>query len=191
MLLLLWSLPNASAVGIEAQQVSAALARRSIRYNGVEHRTRVVNADFRDAGALSSGERFDLVTGSPPYLLPAEGRRSERPQRGPCRFEDRGGVGEYLRVAEAHLSPVGCVVWVHATRYAPEVLEAADRCGLRRVRWRTVQFVEGGGSLISLFSAARSEEWRSTEDGPLVVRRRDREWSEEYRALRGEMGFPS
>ena len=42
-----WRLPHARFVTIEAQEVSVALARRSARYNGLEHRYEIRQGDFR------------------------------------------------------------------------------------------------------------------------------------------------
>ena len=51
--------------------------------------------------------KFDLVTGTPPYIPPGAGIKSERPQRGPCCFEERGGVEEYCAAAAQRLLPEG------------------------------------------------------------------------------------
>ncbi len=190
-LLVLWRFPGASLVGVEAQAVSAGLARRSVRYNGIGGRAEIRVGDFRDPGVFRPGERFDLVTGSPPYLVPGEGRRSSLPQRGPCRFEDRGGARDYLGTASARLAAGGIVAWVHATRYRDENVAAAVEAGLGRIVVRPVVFREGRESLISLFYASQNPA-RSVEDEPaLVIRRADGGWSDEYRRVRAEMGFPA
>ncbi|MEW6486968.1 MAG: methyltransferase [Thermodesulfobacteriota bacterium] len=190
-LLLLWRFPGLRLVGVEAQEESAALARRSLRYNGVQDRAEVRQGDLRCPGILGPGERFELVTGSPPYLAPGEGRRSSAAQRGPCRFEDRGGVRDYLRVAEGHLAADGLVVWVHATRYRETSLEAARAAGLSRLRYRPVAFREGRESLITLFCAARGAGASTVEEAPLVVRTASGDYSADYAAVRREMGFPA
>ncbi|NOY43935.1 MAG: methyltransferase [Deltaproteobacteria bacterium] len=191
-LLVLWKFPGAALVGVEAQAVSAGLARRSVRYNGIEGRAEIRVGDFRDPGVFDAGERFDLVTGSPPYLAPGEGRRSSLPQRGPCRFEDRGGARDYLRAASARLEAEGIVVWVHATRYRHENVAAAVEAGLGRIAVRPVVFREGRKSLISLFWASQGAAPARVEEEPaLVVRGADGVWSDEYRRIRTEMGFPA
>lgn len=189
-LLLLWRYPGLALLGVEAQAVSAALARRSLRYNGVEARAEVRLGDFRAPGRIGADERFDLVTGSPPYLAPGEARRSDRPQRGPCRFEDRGGAADYLRTASTHLEDGGFAAWVHATRYLEANLRAAQDAGLGDVGWREVVFREGKESLVSLFRARRGAPCRRAEP-PLIVRRADGSWSGSYREVRRSMGFPA
>lgn len=190
-LLLLWRFPGLRVVGVEAQEESVALARRSLRYNGVEDRAEVRCGDFRFPGVLAPWERFDLVTGSPPYLTPGEGRRSGAAQRGPCRFEDRGGAEDYLRVAEERLAPGGLAVWVHASRYREANLEAARAVGLSQIRLRPVAFREGKESLITLFCASRGAVSSLAEEGPLVVRTDSGGRSAAYAEVRRVLGFPT
>ncbi len=188
-LLVLWRFPEARLVGVEAQARSAALARRSARYNGVDGRAEIRTGDLRAPGVLGPGERFDLVTASPPYLPRGTGRRSTLPQRGPCRFEDRGGTADYLGVAARHLAPGGTVTWVHATRYRHENVAAATVAGLGRVRCRPVVFREGKDSLVTLFRAEPGDGVR--DDPALVVRGADGRWTDAFRAVREAMGFPA
>lgn len=190
-LLLAWRFPRLRVTGVEAQVESAALARRSARYNGAADRIAIHEGDLRTFAAPTGRASFDLVTGSPPYLLPSEGRRSLGPQRGPCRFEDRGGVRGYLAAAARHLRPEGLVAWVHAARYRDANLEAAREAGLGNLEWRPVVFREGRTPVIAVFRARRGGWTQPGEGPPLFVRREDGEFSEEYRRVRDEMGFPA
>lgn len=189
--LLLWRFPGLRLVGIEAQRVSVELGRRSARFNGVAGRSDLRWGDFRTPGLLLDAERFDGVTASPPYFRAGEGRRSDRPQRGPCRFEDRGGAPAYLEAARAHLSPDGVAVWVHARRHAAANLRAARAAGFVSVTARPVLFREGREGGITLFRATLRGSAEEREIAPLVVRTRDGSWSEEYARIRREMGYPA
>jgi len=73
MMMVAWRLPAARVVGVEAQSLSASMARRSLRYNGADvgGRCSARHADMREeAQWLAEEERgaFDLVTGTPPYF---------------------------------------------------------------------------------------------------------------------------
>src|SRR5690606_10536143 len=62
---------DATLVGVEAQDVSIGLARRTVARNGLSDRVRLVHGDLRDPGVLDAdlvGDGFDLITGSPPYI---------------------------------------------------------------------------------------------------------------------------
>src|SRR5512141_1118825 len=74
-----WKLPGARVVTVEAQPFSVALARRSVRYNGLSERFRIVEGDFREPSLLA-GEEFDLVLGAPPYFEPGTATEARHPQ---------------------------------------------------------------------------------------------------------------
>src|SRR5436190_3908053 len=66
-LIVAWRLPGARIMTVEAQADSVRLARKSVRYNGLDDRFAIHHGDLR---AFAPQERFDLVTGSPPYFPP-------------------------------------------------------------------------------------------------------------------------
>ena len=107
LLLLAWRFPERRGIGVEAQAVSAELARRSIRYNGVAERVTIVEGDLRD---VELGERFSLVTGTPPYFPVGSGTISSRVQRAPAAFELRGGIEAYAEAASRFLCENGTFV---------------------------------------------------------------------------------
>ena len=98
-----WRLPGARFVTIEAQEESVRLARKSAAYNGLDSiATRSATPISATPDALAPDERFDLVLGSPPYFPVGTGIEGDHPQKVACRFELRGDIGDYARVAAAH-----------------------------------------------------------------------------------------
>lgn len=191
-----WRLPLARFVTIEAQEVSVELARRSARYNGLEHRYEIRHGDFRE---LRSDERFDLVLGTPPYFPLGTGIMSEHAQKVACRFEVRGSVADYCLTAAAHLAPGGCFACVFPIN-PPQQLErveaAARDAGLTIIRRRALALREGQTPLLSLFVMSRStdlpERMRAQTwvEPPLVIRRSDGAVHPEYAAVKLSFGFP-
>ena len=193
-----WRLPGASIVGIEAQEVSVGLAKKSIEYNGLGDRFEVRLGDFRE-GALGKAERFDLITGSPPYFPLDAGVTSTHPQKVACRFEVRGDIGDYCRVASEHLESGGvfaCVFPVAPEHQRARVERAAEAVGLMIVRWRPVALDERHGAGLGLFLMARSEDLpesmraQTWVEPLLIIRRADRSLNPEYRAIKLSFGFP-
>ena len=193
-----WRLPGARLVTIEAQEVSVALARKSARFNGLEGRYEIRHADFRDAGALAEREQFDLVLGSPPYFPVGSGIEGGHPQKIACRFESRGDIADYCRVAVAHLAPGGffaCVFPLPDGQHT-RIRAAASAASLAIVRLRPVVFREESAPLIGLFGLMRShdlpEGFRDCtfEEPALTIRRADGTIHPEYQALKLAIGFP-
>jgi tRNA1Val (adenine37-N6)-methyltransferase len=193
-----WRLPGAHCVTVEAQSESVALARKSARYNGLTDRYEIREGDFRAPGILRPDERFDLITGSPPYFPPDAGVKSEHPQRLACRFELRGTVADYCAAAARHLAPAGFFACVFPAEPAQRarVEAGAAAAGLVIVRTRPVVFREGESPLVALFGLMRADdlpEWfrgRTWEEPPLIIRTRTGEIHPEYSAVKLAIGFP-
>jgi tRNA1(Val) A37 N6-methylase TrmN6 len=177
-------------VGIEAQEMSASLARRSILWNGVDDRCAVRSGDLRDSSALESLFPVDLVTGTPPYLPPGTGIESSRVQCGPCRFEHRGGVEQYCVAAARLLGETAPFVGCVSSKQRARVELGACNAGLMLETWRDVVPREGKAPLFSVFSMRRNAEGPCREQPPLVLRGRDGHFTEAFNALRKTMGMP-
>lgn len=151
-LMLAWRLSEASIVGIEAQEGSFALACRSIADNGLEERVRVLYGDLREV-VPTLGERFDLVTGTPPYLPLGTALPSPDPQRTAARLELRGGVEAYLTAAALAVKPEGRVVVCADGRRPERVLEGARQAGLIPIgRWDAMARADALGPLFSVWT---------------------------------------
>jgi len=193
-----WRLPGARFVTIEAQSDSITLAKKSARYNGLTERYEIRAGDFREPTILRSDEKFDLITGSPPYFPLGAGVESEHPQKLACRFELRGTVADYCTTAAKNLAPGGFFACVFPTEPAQlaRVEAGAKAANLVIVRRRPVVFREGDPPLIGLFGLMRAAdlpEWfrRQTWVEPdLIIRTRQGEIHPEYSAVKLAIGFP-
>ncbi|MES1180310.1 MAG: methyltransferase [Verrucomicrobiota bacterium] len=203
-----WRLPGAKFVTIEAQGESVVLAKKSARYNGIEHRYEIRHGDFREPSLgradlpvspiLHDDEKFDLITGSPPYFPPDAGVKSEHPQKLACRFELRGTIADYCETAAKHLAPGGffTCVFPHEPAQLARVEAAAKNSNLVIVRKRPVVFREGDPPLVALFGMMRAEdlpEWfrgQTWTEPDLIIRTRDGKIHPEYSAVKLAIGFP-
>ena len=194
-----WRLQGAQVVTVEAQSESVSLARKSVRWNGLESRFDIREGDLRDAQSLSEAERFDLVLGSPPYFPLGSGVEGDHPQKVACRFEVRGTIADYCETAARHLEIGGtfaCVFPVTPEEQLARVRAAAAAAGLTMVRQRSIVLREGEPPLLGVFVMMRREDlpeamldqtWIEPE---LVIRRKDGSVHPEYAALKLGFGFP-
>jgi tRNA1Val (adenine37-N6)-methyltransferase len=191
-----WRLPGARFVTIEAQADSVRLARKSARYNGLESRYEIRHADFRDAHALDRNETFDLVLGSPPYFPIGAGIEGDHPQKIACRFELRGDVADYARIAVAHLAPGGVFACVFPEDQRSRLDTAVRAAAAIVVRRRPVVFREGEPPLVGLFLTMRAEDLpvnirdRTWVEPALIIRAADGSVHPEYAAIKLSVGFP-
>jgi tRNA1(Val) A37 N6-methylase TrmN6 len=191
-----WRLTGARFVTVEAQDDSVRLARQSAAYNGLEDRYEIRHGDFRDSTALRDDERFDLVLGSPPYFPEGTGLAGDHPQKVACRFELRGDIGDYARVAAGHLESGGLFACVFPEAQRERVEHAASDAALVIVRRRPVVFREGEAPLVTLFAMVRATDLpeamrgRTWVEPPLVIRAADGSVHPEYAAVKLAIGFP-
>ena len=191
-----WRLPGARFVTVEAQAESVRLAGKSAAYNGLTSRYEIRQADFRDPAALARDERFDLVLASPPYFPVGTGVEGDHPQTIACRFEQRGDIGDYCRIAAAHMAPGGLFACVFPEERRDRLERAARAASLTVVRSRPVVFREGEPPLIGLFAMVRTEDVpaqvgsRTWVEPPLVIRTAEGTVHPEYAAVKLSVGFP-
>lgn len=163
---LLWYFPGASLTAIEVQDVSFRLLEENVRVNGVRDRVRTVHGDLRSA--VPKSERFDLVTGSPPYFDPKSGIVSADSQRASARFELHGDVGDYCQAARNALAPSGVFVFCFPTAQRARAERAVDSASLCVLASRDVVPKEGIAPLFSLFACGT--EGTARFEPPFVVR---------------------
>jgi tRNA1Val (adenine37-N6)-methyltransferase len=193
-LLAAWRLPGATFCTVEAQEISIRLARKSVRYNGVESRFKLFQGDLRDASILANEAPFDVVTGSPPYWPEGTASEAQHEQAVPARIEVRGSVADYAVAASRILAPGGIFTFVFPAIQLDRALDALRDAKLALVRRRDVIFKEGEPPMITLFAATREGDIPATfqpfVESPLVIRARDGSVPREYSAIRMSFGFP-
>ena len=191
-----WRLRGARVVTVEAQDDSVRLARRSAAYNGLLDRYEVRHADFRSREALADDEAFDLVLGSPPSFPVGTGIEGDHPQKVACRFELRGDIRDYAKVAAAHLAPGAFFACVFPEEQRVRLEAAARDAGLVVVRRRPVVFRESELPLVTLFGLMRAsdlpERMRTSTwaEPSLIIRSSDGSIHPEYSAVKLAVGFP-
>lgn len=182
-LMLAWTFPDARVTGLEIQAASAALARRSARYNGACLAVR--EGDLRQG---IPGGPYDLVTASPPYWPSQSGTLSLSSQKSICRFELAAGIEDYLAAGREVLANDGRLVLVYDGRQQERLLKASRTAGLRPVRIRPVISREGDPPLLVLL--ALSHGGTCQQEQPLLLRGLDGRRSPEFDRVRQAMGFP-
>jgi tRNA1(Val) A37 N6-methylase TrmN6 len=180
-----WAFPDARALGVEAQPVSAALARRSTAYNGAEGRVVVRDGDLRD---LVVDAPYPLVTGTPPYFEPGAGTQSTLVQRGACRFEHRGAAEDYVATAARCLADDGVFVICTAHFQAERVAAAARAHGLSVSSRLDVVPRTGKAQLISIAVLRHGTHAAVAET--LIVRDEAGQWTPAFLEVRRRMGLP-
>lgn len=188
----LWNLSESTRlVGVEAQSMSLALARKSVAHNGLEERVQLFHGDLRDESVLPAGVipdgGFPLITGSPPYIPVGKGVIPDHPQKASARFELRGSVYDYCKTAKRLLAKDGAFGFVMAAG-DPRTEDAVVQAGLVVEERLDVVFRAGRPPLICVLVCCHPEFAPSSRRTlELVVRDEDGEWTESYDVFRKEV----
>jgi len=188
-LLMLWGLPRARLLCIEAQAISHRLLLANIEGNELGARVTPRLGDLRE---LDEPRRFELVTGSPPYFPLGTGIVPADAQKAHARFELRGDVGDYARAAARCLADDGMFVFCFPTAQRERALAAVAAAGLWAAAYRDVIPRRGLAPLFTLFVCERAAAGRAgacTIDPPFVVRDEAGAITAEMQAVRASFGF--
>ena len=133
-------------------------------------RVTMLHGDLRD---VFLEERFPLVTGSPPYFPPNTGIIPADSQKAHARFELRGDVRDYARVARERLEPNGLFVFCFPAAQKQRAIDAVRFEGFAIVSERDVIPREGLAPLFSLFACRLEPHEQGLIEEPFVVRHAD------------------
>jgi tRNA1(Val) A37 N6-methylase TrmN6 len=194
-----WRCPGAVLHTVEAQAISARLARKSVAYNGVLDRYTVHEGDLRDLALFQGEAPFDLVLGSPPYWPQGARTEAEHPQAIPARLEVRGTIADYTHAAARLLAPGGVFVCVFPLDQVERAEGAYREAGLALLQRQEVVFKAGEAYGVALFAGMRPEDLPEqfvAEAGlpvvpePLVIRTAEGCFTPRFALVRLAMGFP-
>jgi tRNA1(Val) A37 N6-methylase TrmN6 len=184
-LLVLWGLPRARLLCVEAQPISHRLLLANIEGNELAPRAEPRLGDLRE---LAEPARFPLVTGSPPYFPLGTGIVPADSQKAHARFELRGDVSDYARAAARHLTDDGVFVFCFPTPQRERALAAAAAAGLPAASYRDVIPRRTLAPLFTLFTCRRDAATCEALP-PFTVRDEAGALTAEMQAVRAGFGF--
>lgn len=189
-LTVLWLLGgDAKFTGIEAQAVSYALFEANVLCNAVSGRVTALHADIRE---ISLDKKFSLITGSPPYFPTGTGILPADSQKAHARFELRGHVGDYARVAKRHLDDNGVFVFCFPFQQKERCITLVKAEGLAIQSMRDVMPKASKDPLFSLYAAKIAKNDELTQpiiEPPFVVSNEDGTYTDEMLSMQANRGF--
>lgn len=179
-------------LGVEAQAVSFELATRNVARNGLGDVVELRHADLRAlASDAALARRFDLVTGTPPYVGPGRSTPAPDPQKAYARVEYRGGIEDYLLAAAHLLAERGRAVVCCDARASSRAERGAADAGLVITDRLDAIPRAGTAPLFSVFCFARVGDAEPNGNvRTFVARDEDGRRSRDYLDLRAAFGLP-
>ena len=155
------------------------MARRSVRYNNLEHKLEIVTGDIKEAAKLFGAASFEVVTVNPPYMIGDHGIKNENEALYIARHEVMCTLEDILRESEKLLKWKGRFYMVHRPFRLPEIFMkmCAHRIEPKRMRF-VYPYVDKEPNMV-LIEGLRGGKPRLTVEPPLIVYNKDGSYTEE------------
>lgn len=155
--------------GLEIQEESADMARRSVSLNDLDTKIDIVNGDIKEASAIFGKGVFDVVTCNPPYMIGEHGLTGGNNRKTIARHEVLCTFDDVTREAAAVLKPGGTFYLVHRPFRLVELLLTMSKYHLEPKRMKLVHpFVDKEPNMV-LIEAKKGGNSRIAVESPLIV----------------------
>ena len=156
-------------IGLEIQEDSADMARRSVLLNGLEDKIDIVTGDIKEAESLFDAASFDVITCNPPYMIGKHGITNEGDAKAIARHEILCTLEDVVSQAAKLLKPGGNFFMVHRPFRLAEIMTVLQAYKLEPKRMQLVYpFVDKEPNMV-LIEANRGGKPRLTVEKPLIV----------------------
>lgn len=177
--------PGEHFTGLEISETSADMARRSVAFNGLQHRVEIVQGDIKEAGELFAPASFDTVTSNPPYMIGQHGLVNPDIEKAAARHEILCTFEDVVRAAAKLVRPGGKFYLVHRPFRLAEIICTLSRYKLEPKRMRLVYpYVDKEPNMV-LIEAVRGGKSRMTVEKPLIVYEKPGVYTPEITGLYG------
>lgn len=172
--------------GLEISAVSADMARRSVKMNGLEEKIEIIQGDIKEAGELFAPASFDTVTSNPPYMIGQHGLVNPDIEKAAARHEILCTLDDVVRAAARLVRPGGHFYMVHRPFRLAEIIGTMLTYKMEPKRMRLVYpYIDKEPNMV-LIEAVRGGKSRMTVEKPLIVYEKPGVYTKEILELYGE-----
>lgn len=172
-------------VGLEIQEESADMARRSVKWNHLEEKIEIVTGDVKDASKRFGASSFDVITTNPPYMTGQHGLTNALEAKTIARHEVLCTLDDVIRES-AHILPErGRFYMVHRPFRLAEIFDRMKQYKIEPKRMRLVYpFVDKEPNMV-LIEGIKGANPRITVDKPLIVYQKQGVYTDEIYDIYG------
>lgn len=161
--------PGRHFTGLEIQEESADMARRSVAHNHLGDKIDIVTGDIKEAATIFGPASFDVITTNPPYMIGSHGIQNEHSAKAIARHEVLCTLDDILRESARILPEKGRMYMVHRPFRLAEIFSKMCACGLEPKRMKLVHpYIDKEPNMV-LIEAVRGGHSRLTVEPPLIV----------------------
>lgn len=155
--------------GLEIQEESADMARRSVAMNGLSDMIDIVTGDIKEADQIFKSASFDCITCNPPYMIGQHGLTNPEDAKAIARHEVLCTFEDVARVTAKLLKPGGHFYLVHRPFRLAEIMTTLSKYKLEPKRMRLVYPYADKEPNMVLLEAVRGGKSFMTVEKPLII----------------------
>lgn len=155
--------------GLEIQEASVDMARRSVEYNQLSHKIDMIQGDLKYASKILGASSFDVVTCNPPYMIAEHGLVSGSDAMAIARHEICCTLEDVIREAAQLLRPQGRFYMVHRPFRLAEIMTLMCQYKLEPKRMKLVYPMIDKEPNMVLMEGQFGAKSRVTVEKPLIV----------------------
>ena len=159
----------AHLTGLEIQEESADMARRSVALNDLQDRIDIVTGDIKEADRIFQAASFDCITCNPPYMIGQHGLTNPEEPKAIARHEVLCTLEDVVSRTAKLLKPGGHFYMVHRPFRLAEIMTMLVKYKLEPKRMQLVYpYIDKEPNMV-LIEAVRGGRSRMTVEKPLIV----------------------
>ena len=172
--------------GLEIQEKSADMARRSVAYNHLENQITIIQGDVKQAEKLFGAASFDVVTCNPPYMTADHGLTNPHLPKAIARHEVLCTLEDVIAQTSRVLKSRGRFYMVHRPFRLAEIMGVMMTYKLEPKRMQLVYpFVDKEPNMV-LIEGLKGGNPRITVEKPLIVYEKPGIYTEDIRRMYGD-----
>lgn len=171
--------------GLEIQEESADMARRSVQHNHLEDRISIVTGDIKEASSVFGTESIDVITTNPPYMIGGHGLANPDSAKAIARHEVLCTLDDILRESSKMLKYGGRFYMVHRPFRLVEILTKMTAMHIEPKRMRLVYpYIDKEPNMV-LVEGIKNAKSRIEVEPPLIVYEKDGDYTKRVYDLYG------
>ncbi|MCR4739409.1 MAG: tRNA1(Val) (adenine(37)-N6)-methyltransferase [Lachnospiraceae bacterium] len=172
--------------GLDIQKESIDLAKRSVMLNGLTGKIDMVCGDINDADSLFNGEKFDVITSNPPYMIGDHGASGENTEKAIARHEILCTFEDIARESAKLLTDKGRLYLIHRPFRLVEIFKTLTKYRLEPKQMRLVYPYADKEPNMVLIEAIKGARSRLKVLKPLVIHKSPSEYTDEIYSIYGK-----
>lgn len=166
-------------VGIEIQEDVADMASRSVKYNNLEDKISIDNADVKDALKLYGSGFFDVITTNPPYMTVDKGIVNPNDTKALSRHELSVTLEDIVSISSKLLKNKGRFYMIHRPARLVEIMNVMRKYNLELKRIRMVHpYIDKEANMVLIEAMHDGKPFLKVEN-PLIVYEKSGEYTKE------------